>query len=88
MGSNGTLAEKVKEILKTAFDPAEIALSTRDGIVVFVFSDRFENMDDMDRQEAIWAVLERSLDNNERRAVSIVVALTHKEHEFHTAGST
>ena len=87
MGSHEILAEKVKSILKEGFDPAEVDVSTRDGIVVFLTSDRFEATDDLDRQEAIWTLLEKSLDRQERRAVSIVVALTYKEREFHRAGS-
>jgi hypothetical protein len=44
-------------------------------------------MDDLDRQEAVWDLLEKTLNPDERRAVSIVVALTTKEREFHKAGS-
>jgi acid stress-induced BolA-like protein IbaG/YrbA len=87
MESIESLAENVKAILKEAFAPAEIGLSTRDGIVIWVVSDLFEGMDDLDRQEAIWNLLEKTLNRDERRAVSIVVALTPKEREFHKAGS-
>jgi acid stress-induced BolA-like protein IbaG/YrbA len=87
MGNVDELAHKVTSILKEAFAPAEIGLSTRDGIVIWVVSDRFDGMDDLDRQEAIWDILEKTLDREERRAVSIVVALTPKEREFHKAGS-
>jgi acid stress-induced BolA-like protein IbaG/YrbA len=81
------LAEKLRGILEEGFHPAEIGLSTRDGIVAWIVSDQFESMDDLDRQEAVWNLLEKTLDPEERRAVSIVVALTSKEREFHRAGS-
>ena len=84
---NEALAEKVKAILEEEFKPAEVGLSIRDGIVVFLYSERFEAMDDLDRQEVIWTLLEKRLDREERRAVSIVVALTPQEHAFHRAGS-
>lgn len=87
MGSHEKLGEKVKSILETAFEPAEVGLSTRDGVVVFLISERFENMDDMDRQEAVWNLLEKSLDREECRELSIVVALTPKERQYHQAGS-
>jgi acid stress-induced BolA-like protein IbaG/YrbA len=87
MERNQELGEKVKAILKAEFDPAEVNVSTRDAVVVFLYSERFEGMDDMDRQEAIWSLLERTLDREEQRAVAIVVALTPKERAFHTAGS-
>jgi acid stress-induced BolA-like protein IbaG/YrbA len=87
MGSLAELAERVTEILRDSFAPAEVVTSTRNGIVVFVVSDRFEGIDDMDRQEMVWDVLENQLDQDERRSVSIVVALTSKEHAFHSAGS-
>ena len=81
------LAERVKAILGEGLHPADIGLSTRNGIVAWVISDRFESMDDLDRQEIVWDLLEKSLTPEERRAVSIVVALTPKERAFHTAGS-
>jgi len=43
-------------------------------------------MDDMDRQEVLWEVLEKSLSPEEQRAIAIVVALTPKERSFHLAG--
>jgi acid stress-induced BolA-like protein IbaG/YrbA len=86
MGSPAKLAEKVKRLLTNAFNPAEVEVSTRDGIVVIVVSARFEGMDDMDRQKAVWDILRQSLDSKERRAIAIVVALTPKEHGFHLAG--
>ncbi len=80
------LAEKVRGVfLRDGFAPDEIGLSTRDGVVVFVTSDRFSSMDDMDRQQVVWDLLKRSLTAEERRAVSIVVALTPKERSFHLA---
>ena len=81
------LTDKVASILKEAFAPAEIGRSTRDGIVLWVVSDRFEGMDDLDRQDVVWGRLEAKLDREEQRSVSIVVALTPKEREFHKAGS-
>ncbi len=87
MGSDEALAEKVKAILEEAFAPTEVGVSTRDAIVIWVISDRFEDMDDLDRQDAIWDLLEKKLNREERRAVSIVVALTPKERQFHKAGS-
>ena len=87
MGNPDEFAQKVTSILKEGFAPAEIGASTRDGIVIWVISDRFEGMGDMDRQEAMWDLLQKSLSREEQRAVSIVVGLTTKEREFHTAGS-
>lgn len=87
MGSDDELAEKVKAILEEGFAPAEVILSTRDAIVIFVVSDRFDAMDDLDRQDAIWDLLGKTLDRDERRAVSIVVALTTTERAFHMAGN-
>jgi acid stress-induced BolA-like protein IbaG/YrbA len=87
MESNQELAEKVKAILQEGFGPAEISLSIGESVVVFLYSEQFEGMDDLDRQEAIWSLLEKTLDRDERRAVAIVVALTPKERAFHTAGS-
>jgi acid stress-induced BolA-like protein IbaG/YrbA len=81
------LAEKVKSILEHGFEPAEIGLSTRNSIVAWVISEHFESMDDLERQEAVWNLLDKSLSPEERRAVAIVVALTPKEREFHKAGS-
>jgi acid stress-induced BolA-like protein IbaG/YrbA len=86
MGSS-ELAERVKTILEEGFNPAEVGLSTRNGIVVWVISERFESMDDMERQEAVWDLLGKSLTREERNLVSIVVAVTPKERAFHLAGS-
>jgi acid stress-induced BolA-like protein IbaG/YrbA len=87
MGSTDDLTAKVKSILEAGFAPAEVATSTRDALVFFIYSDRFAGMDDMDRQDAIWDLLQKTLDSSEQRAVSIVVALTPKERDFHLAGS-
>jgi acid stress-induced BolA-like protein IbaG/YrbA len=86
MGSLTDLAERVKELLNDAFKPAEISVSSRDGVVVILVTERFEGLEDMARQEAVWQVLDRSLTPEERRAIAVVVALTPKEHGFHLAG--
>jgi hypothetical protein len=44
-------------------------------------------MDDMERQEAVWDLLGKSLTREERNLVSIVFAVTPKERAFHLAGS-
>ena len=87
MGNHEELAEKLRTILLDGFGPADVTLSVRESVVAFVISERFEGMDDMDRQEAIWSILEKSLDRQEQRSVAIVVALTPKERAFHEAGS-
>jgi acid stress-induced BolA-like protein IbaG/YrbA len=84
---NAELGEKVKAILQQGFQPAEVGLSIRTGIVVWVVSERFESLDDLERQESVWALLEKNLTKDERRSVSIVVALTPDERSFHLAGS-
>jgi acid stress-induced BolA-like protein IbaG/YrbA len=61
-------------------------VSTRDGVIAFVYSSKFQGMGDMDRQDAIWDLLVKGLDREEHRAVAIVVALTPQEHIFHSAG--
>jgi acid stress-induced BolA-like protein IbaG/YrbA len=88
VGELTELAEKVKRILTTEFSPAEVGVSTRDGVVVILVSERFEGMDDMDRQEKVWDALRKKTTSQERRSVSIVVALTPSEHVFHAAGPT
>ena len=81
------LADRVRDILEKEFHPSVIGLSTRNGIVSWVISDWFEAMDDLPRQEAVWDALEKHLGPEERRSISIVIALTPKEQEFHKAGS-
>ena len=88
MGNLSTLADKVRSTFVAEFPPPdEIGLSIRDGIVVFVTSPRFEGLDDPARQNLVWGLLDRSLTIEERRAVSIVVALTPKERSFHLAAA-
>ncbi len=86
MGSIDELSAKVRTLFNEAFAPAEVGVSTRDGIVLFVVSEKFEKMDDMERQEVVWGLLEKSLNRDEQRAIAIVVALTPKERSFHLAG--
>ena len=87
MESLAELAARVKSLLETKFSPAEIRLSGVDGIVVILVSTHFEEMDDMDRQERVWKFLAKHLDRDERRAISIVVAVTPDENTFHLAGA-
>lgn len=88
MGNLKGLAEKVLSTFEAEFPPpSEVKLSTRDGIVVFVTSPRFEGLDDPARQQLVWDLLDHSLTVEERRAVSIVVALTPREHSFHLAAA-
>lgn len=86
MGSLVETAEKVKSLFEKEFEPAEVELSIREGIVVILVSTRFQGMDDMDRQNLAWDLLEKHLDRDERRAIAIVVALTPQENAFHLAG--
>jgi acid stress-induced BolA-like protein IbaG/YrbA len=85
MGSITDLAEKVRSIFKDAMPDAEVRTTGRKGVTVFVISATFERMDDMERQDLLWDLLEKHLNRDEQRAVSIVVALTPKERAFHLA---
>ncbi len=75
-------------VLEDAYPPPdEVDVSTRDAVIAFVYSSKFEGREDLDRQDAVWDLLEKRLDRDERRAVAIVVALTPQEKVFHSAGS-
>ena len=87
MGSIIELAEKVKTVFRDAMPDAEVRTAGRKGVTVFVISQKFEGMDDMPRQDLLWDLLEKHLNRDEQRAVSIVVALTPQERAFHLAGA-
>jgi acid stress-induced BolA-like protein IbaG/YrbA len=78
------LSEKVRRILETAF-PSRESLDIRndDGIIGVLVCEEFEGLEAIDRQDRIWSVLDRSLNDEEKRQIQIIVAATPAEHLGH-----
>lgn len=88
MGRSDGLAERVKTALQAAFPPPDLVrVEGEDGIIAIVISERFQGMDDFERQDVVWGPLEATLDRRERREIAIVLPVTPKEEAGYSVGS-
>jgi hypothetical protein len=81
------LIPKLRRILKAAFPPPDkISLRDEDRIIVVVTSNRFRNLEMMDRQTLLEDTLRtHGLSREEMRRILLLVAVTPEEEQAHTA---
>jgi acid stress-induced BolA-like protein IbaG/YrbA len=80
------MVRKVKRLLKEAFpDPDRVQVRDEDGVIGIVTSERFNGLDVIDRQNMIWAAIEKGLTVDEKRRVLTIVAVTPREELAHTS---
>lgn len=81
-----SLRQKVDKLLRQAFPrPDRVSLQDDDRIIGVVVSSRFAGVDVIDRQNMIWAALEKGLTVDEKRRVLTIVAVTPREELAHTS---
>jgi stress-induced morphogen len=80
------LEKKVKDILSTLFAEHELRLETEpDGRVGgFIVSEKFVDVDDLDRQRMIWPLLREKLTQSERAQIWGLLTFTPVEYEVYS----
>lgn len=83
------LQEKLFTVIRSAFESPDTinvvsgSWDTDDPTyVVFVISDKFEDMDGAERQRMAWEPLKNGLTTAERSRIAIVITSTQAEEEF------
>jgi hypothetical protein len=79
------LLRKIKRILTEQFPaPAKVRLEDHDGVIGSISSERFKQMDSMDRQDLIRQILVAHLTPEEMRKIQVIVGVTPKEYDLMT----
>jgi hypothetical protein len=74
------LLRKIKRILSEEFPPpAKVSLEDHDGVIGSILSERFQQMDALDRQNLIGEILAAHLDQKELRCIQVIVGVTPEE---------
>ena len=79
------ILRKLKRILTEEFPaPDKVRLFDHDGVIGSISSERFKQMDPMDRHDLIHKILTAHLDPKEMRKTQVVVGVTHEEYDLMT----
>ncbi|HBI41324.1 MAG TPA: hypothetical protein DDY78_00510 [Planctomycetales bacterium] len=79
------ILRKLKRILTEEFPaPDKVRLEDHDGVIGSISSERFKQMDSMDRHDLIHKILAAHLTPEEMRKIQVIVGVTHKEYDLMT----
>jgi stress-induced morphogen len=80
------LKRKLTRVLTDAFPPPDkVRLRDEDRIIGIITSERFRNVDLMDRQTLIQDILAKRLSKEEMKHILVLVAVTPEEERAHSA---
>ena len=77
------ILRKLKRILTEQFPaPDKVRLEDHDGVIGSISSERFKQMDSMDRHDFIRKILVAHLTPKEMRQIQVIVGVTHEEYDL------
>jgi stress-induced morphogen len=77
------ILRKIKRILTEQFPaPDKVRLEDYHGVFGSISSERFKQMDPMDRHDLIHKILTEHLDPKEMRQIQVIVGVTHEEYDL------